>query len=94
MPPVLPRCTAFLCQYHAWSEACWRGSIAALQGKQLVSSPLMNTSAAIVIPNAPKKCRMSLMVLQYDMPAAGQAGGGSSTPATGARRHAVSGPSG
>ncbi|KAF8072794.1 hypothetical protein HT031_000454 [Scenedesmus sp. PABB004] len=40
-------------------------------GKQLVSSQLMSNSAVMTFPNNPKKCRMSLMVLQYDLPPAG-----------------------
>ncbi|KAF6259297.1 hypothetical protein COO60DRAFT_1626145 [Scenedesmus sp. NREL 46B-D3] len=50
-------------------------------GKQLVSSQLMSNSAVSPIPNQPKKCRMSLMVLQYDLPPAGKEGGGAAAAA-------------
>lgn len=60
-----------------------------LQGKQLVSSQLMSNSAVSPIPNQPKKCRMSLMVLQYDLPPAGKEGGGAAAAAD-KPRHLVS----
>jgi hypothetical protein len=69
----------------AWALLCCLGLL--LQGKQLVSSQLMSNSAVLGVPNQPKKCRMSLMVLQYDLPPAGAQADGA---AAGCRSHAVS----
>jgi hypothetical protein len=49
-----------------------------LQGKQLVYSALALNSSVMPIPNAPKRCRMSLMVRLFTLPPAGQQAGGAS----------------
>eukprot|EP00882_Tetradesmus_deserticola_P024206 GHRQ01026443.1.p1 GENE.GHRQ01026443.1~~GHRQ01026443.1.p1 ORF type:complete len:180 (+),score=93.32 GHRQ01026443.1:278-817(+) len=56
-------------------------------GKQHVASQLYNNSAVMPISNQPSKCRMSLNVLQYDLPPAGKQGDGAA-PAD-KPRHAV-----
>eukprot|EP00879_Flechtneria_rotunda_P032036 GHRR01035184.1.p3 GENE.GHRR01035184.1~~GHRR01035184.1.p3 ORF type:complete len:112 (+),score=37.98 GHRR01035184.1:299-634(+) len=37
-------------------------------GKQLAYSPLMTSSSVMNFPNSHKKCRVSLMVLEYKLP--------------------------
>ena len=92
---VTDECARPSCVYMCIMPKCARpycGRMAAhhAQGKQLVSSPLMSSTAVMPFPQNPKKCRMSLMVLQYALPPAGAASSGSdAAAAAGTPKHMV-----
>lgn len=52
-----------------------------VQGKQLVSSRLQKNTELHIVPEKPNKCRISLTVITYGLPPAGQAEGAAATTA-------------